>query len=282
MKEQRTHLKSYFGFSKVPFTKYMWSKKMFDASAQRELIDGFHLWLETRGIALLCGPPGVGKSISLRRFKEELDDRRYDFFYLFNLRTTPTGFLRSLCRILGLPILYHQSDLFDSISTSLAQYEERNAKHPILIFDDGDALSDTLLELLRSLANFAMDSEDRFSLILSGSQKIALRLKQPQNEAFRQRIGFAHTLRGFTIDDARNYIRFHIERSEGPKDLFSEAAVQLIFHLAKGLPRVINQIALQALIRAAIRQMDKIDENFLKHHVLNNALFDSKPEENIS
>lgn len=282
MKEQRIHLKSYFGFSKVPFTKYMWSKKMFDASAQRELIDGFHLWLETRGVALLCGPPGVGKSISLRRFKEELDDRRYDLFYLFNLRTTPTGFLRSLCRVLGLPILYHQADLFDSISTSLAQYEERSAKHPILIFDDGDALSDILLELLRSLANFAMDSEDRFSLILSGSQKLALRLKQPQNEAFRQRIGFAHTLRGFTIDDARNYIRFHIERSEGPKDLFTEPAAQLIFHFAKGLPRVINQIALQALIRAAVRKVDKIDENFLKQHVLNNALFDTKPEENIS
>lgn len=281
MKEQRLHLKSYFGFSKIPFTKYMWSKKMFDASAQRELIDGFHLWLQTRGIALLCGPPGVGKSISLRRFKEELEDRRYDLFYMSNLRTTPTGFLRSLCRILGLPILYHQADLFDSISSSLAHYEERTAKHPILIFDDGDALSDPLLELLRSLANFNMDSEDRFSFILSGSQKLALRLRQPQNEAFTQRIGFAHTLRGFTIDDARNYIRFHIERSEGPKDLFTEQAAQLIFNLAKGLPRVINQIALHALIRATIRKVDKIDENFLKHHVLNNSLFDTKPEETI-
>jgi general secretion pathway protein A len=279
MNEQRTRLTSYFGFAKVPFTKYMWAAKMFNASAQRELIDGFHLWLETRGIALLCGPPGVGKSISLRRFKEELDDRRYELFYLFNLRTTPTGFLRSLCRLLGLPILYHQADLFDSISTSLAQYEERTAKHSLVIFDDGDALSDTLLELLRSLANFAMDSEDRFSFILSGSQKLALRLKQPQNEAFRQRIGFAHTLRGFTIDDARNYIRFHLERSEGPKDLFTEAATQLIFHLAKGLPRVINQVALQALIRAAIRQVDKIDENFLKQQVLNTSLFDAQIED---
>jgi type II secretory pathway predicted ATPase ExeA len=204
---------------------------------------------------------------------------RYDLFYLFDLRTTPTGFLRSLCRTLGLPILYHQADLFDSLSTSLAQYEERSAKHPILIFDDGDALCDTLLELLRSLANFAMDPEDRFSFILSGSEKLASQLRQPQNEAFRQRIGFAHTLRGFTIDDARNYIRFHLERSEGPKDLFTEAATQLIFHFAKGLPRVINQIALQALIRAAIRQVDKIDENFLKQQVLNISLFDAQIED---
>jgi type II secretory pathway predicted ATPase ExeA len=270
------HLKSYFGFSKIPFTKHMWAAKMFDSSAQRELIDSLHLWLETRGIAILYGPPGVGKSISLRRFKAELDERRYDLYYLFNLRITTTGFLRSLCRILGLPVLHHQADLFDSISTFLAQYEERNRKHPIIIFDDGDGLSDPLLELLRLLGNFVMDSEDRFSFILSGSQRLALKLKQPQNEAFRQRIVFSHNLRSFSIDDARNYIRFHMERSEGPKELFTDEAIQLIFQMAKGLPRVINQIALQAIIRAAVRRVDLIDESFLKQQVLNDSLFDGK------
>lgn len=279
MKQQRIHLKSYFGFSKIPFTKYMWATKMFDASAQRELIDGLHLWLETRGIALLYGPAGVGKSITLRRFREELDDRRFDLFYLFNLRVTPTGFLRSLCRILGLPVLYHQADLFDSISALLGQYEQRNRKHPIILFDDGDGLSDRLLELLRLLANFAMDSEDRFSFILSGTQKLALRLKEPQNEALKQRIVFSHNLRGFTIDDTRNYVRFHLQRAEAPKELFTDNAIQMIFHLAKGLPRVINQIALQALIHAAISRVDTIDENFLKQHVLNNSLFDNTLKE---
>lgn len=279
MNKQRIHLKSYFGFSKIPFTKYMWATKMFEASAQRELIDGLHLWLETRGIALICGAPGVGKSITLRRFKDELDDRRFDLFYLFNLRITPTGFLRSFCRLLGLSVLYHQADLFDSISAFLGQYEERNRKHPIIVFDDGDGLSDRLLELLRLLANFAMDSEDRFSFILSGSQKLAQRIREPQNEALKQRIVFSHNLRGFTIDDTRNYIRFHLERVEGPKKLFTDKAIQMIFHLAKGLPRVINQIALQAIIRAAILRIDTIDENFLKQQVLNNSLFDNKMEE---
>lgn len=279
MKQQRIHLKSYFGFSKIPFTKYMWATKMFDASAQRDLIDGLHLWLETRGIAVLYGPPGVGKSITLRRFKEELDDRRFDLFYLFNLRVTPTGFLRSLCRLLALPVLYHQADLFDTISAFLGQYEERNRKHPIIIFDDGDGLSDRLLELLRLLANFSMDSEDRFSFILCGTQKLATRLKEPQNEALKQRIVFSHNLRGFTIDDARSYVQFHLERAEGPKELLADNAIQMIFHLARGLPRVINQIALQALIHAAIRGVDTIDENFLKHHVLNNSLFDNTSQE---
>ena len=279
MNEQRIHLKPYFGFTRIPFTKYMWATKMFDASAQRELIDGLHLWLETQGIALLYGPAGVGKSITLRRFREELDDRRFDLFYLFNLRVTPTGFLRSLCRILALPVLYHQADLFDAISAFLGQYEERNRKYPIILFDDGDGLSDRLLELLRLMANFSMDSEDRFSFILSGTQKLALRLKEPQNEALKQRIVFSHHLRGFTIDDARNYVRFHLKRAEAPKELFTDNAIQMIFHLAKGLPRVINQIALQTLIQAAIRGVENIDENFLKQHVLNNSLFDNTLQE---
>jgi type II secretory pathway predicted ATPase ExeA len=123
-----------------------------------------------------------------------------------------------------------------------------------------------------------MDSEDRFSFILSGTQKLALRLKEPQNEALKQRIVFSHNLRGFTIDDARNYVRFHLQRVEAPKNLFADNAIH-IFHLAKGLPRVINQIALQTLIQAAIRRVDTIDENFLKHHVLNNSLFDNTLQE---
>jgi type II secretory pathway predicted ATPase ExeA len=279
MKEQRVRLQSYFGFTKMPFTKYMWATKMFEASCQQELLQGLHFWLETRGIALLYGPAGVGKSITLRRFKADIDQRRFDIFYLFNLRTTPIGFMRSLSRLLALPVLYQQADLFDSLSAFLGHHEERTRKHPIIIFDDGDGLSDQLLELLRLLANFAMDSEDRFSFILSGSPKLAARIRSHQNEPLKQRIGFSHNLRGFTVDDARAYVQFHLDRAEGPAELFTDDAVQIIFNLAKGLPRVINQMALQALIRAAIRQIESIDEKFLKQHVLNNSLFDAKLDE---
>jgi type II secretory pathway predicted ATPase ExeA len=279
MNEQRLRLQSYFGFTKMPFTKYMWATKMFDAACQQELLQGLHFWLETRGVALLYGPAGVGKSITLRRFKTEIHERRFEVFYLFNLRVTPLGFLRSLCRVFALPVLYHQADLFDALSDFLGHYEERTHKHPIIIFDDGDGLSDKLLELLRLLANFAMDSEDRFSCILSGSQKLAARMRAPQNEPLKQRIGFSHNLRAFTIDDAQAYVRFHLERAEGPAELFTDNAVQMIFHLAKGLPRVMNQIALLALIRAAIGRKDTIDEVFLKQHVLTNSVFDAKLDE---
>ena len=272
-------LKSYYGFTKVPFTKYMWASKMFAASSQTELLQGLSLWLQTRGIALVYGPAGVGKSITLRRFKHDIDERRYDVFYLFNLRLTPLGFLRSLSRTLGLTVLYHQADLFDAVSSHLDQYEQRLNKHPVIIFDDADSLSDGLLEMLRLLANFNMDSQDRCSFILSGSQRLAARIRLPQNESLKQRIGFSHPLRGFTIDDAVDYVKFHLKRAEAPAELFTANAVKTIFHHGQGLPRVINQIALQALIRAAVKGENTIDADFLKHHVFVNSLFDRTIDE---
>jgi general secretion pathway protein A len=279
MNTETLHLKSYFGFAKMPFTKYMWASKMFEASSQKEFLQGLNLWLETRGIALLCGPPGVGKSITLRRFKSDIDERRYDIFYLFNMRVTPLGFLRSLARLMGAPVLYRQADLFDALNAHLGQYEERSGKHPVIVFDDCDGLSDELLELLRRLANFAMDSEDRFSFILSGSQRLAATIREPQNESLRQRIAYAHNLVGFTLDDAGNYIHFHLKRAEAPAELFADNAVKAIFHRAEGLARRINQIAIHALIRAAILRKDKIDESFLKQQVFTGALFDPNFDE---
>jgi len=37
-----------------------------------------------------------------------------------------------------------------------------------------------------------------------------------------------------------------------------------------------NQLAIQALITAAVQGIDTIDENFLKQHVLNDSIFDNK------
>ena len=86
-KEEKIRLQSYFGFSKIPFTKYMWAKHMFRSSTQSELLQGLNLFLEYKGICLVSGPPGVGKSISLRRLREELDENAFEVFYFFNVRS---------------------------------------------------------------------------------------------------------------------------------------------------------------------------------------------------
>lgn len=271
-------LMSWFGFSKMPFTKYIWATKMFQAKGQQDLLLGLRLYLEVKGIAAVFGTPGVGKSIALRRFKEELSCQEYQAHYLWNTRSSPSGFLRSLCRTLGLPTSAHLSDMFDSISEYFRTKEEDLRKHPVLILDDCDNLTADVLEYLRLLTNFEMDSEDRFSLILCGTETLQAHLMHHANLSFRQRVTYVQTLRPFTLDDARAYVRYHLERVGAPLELFSDGAIKTLFELSRGFPRVINQIAVQALIQATIQKKDRVDENLLKAHVCPNLLLDSVDE----
>lgn len=273
-----TRLLSWFGFPKMPFTKYVWATKMYPARSQQDLMLSLRYCLEIKGIAVVFGAPGVGKSITLRRFKEELPASEYQAHYLWNTRISPTGFLRSLCRNLGLVPSTYLSDMFDAVSDYFSASEEQQRKHPVLILDDCDNLSNEVMEYLRLLMNFQMDSEDRFSLILCGTEALQAHLQHHANLSFRQRVTYTQTLRPFTLDDAKSYIRYHLERVEAPLELFSEGAVRTIFHLSRGFPRVINQIAVQALIQAAVQKKEKVDENLLKLHVVTNLLIEPVDE----
>lgn len=274
-KEDKVRLQSYFGFSKIPFTKYMWAKHMFRSNTQTELLQGLNLFLEYKGICLVAGPPGVGKSITLRRLREELDENTFEIFYFFNVRSSPLGFFRSLARTLSIQPGFQKADIFDAINTELGRHQERCGRHPILILDDCDGLSDDLLEDLRLLTNHAMDSEDRFSLILAGTQQFTRRIRQAQNKTLKQRVNYSFALKGFTLKEATDYVRFHMNRAEGPQDLFHTGAVKLLFQLSQGFPRVINQLASHALIQAAVKRKDRIDDKFLRQYLLGNPMFES-------
>ncbi len=117
---QKRMLRAHWGFSKLPFKKTMWAKQMFDSAGQRQLFDGLMMWTEVRGIALVTGPSGVGKSITLRRFIANLDDSHYHVVQFPYLCTTAIGFLRSLSRALGLKMRLHGADLFDAVIAHLA------------------------------------------------------------------------------------------------------------------------------------------------------------------
>ncbi len=269
-------LQAYFHFSRMPFTKKMWAKQMFESQSQGELKRGLELWVELQGICLVSGPNGAGKSITLRRLCYDLSNRKkHEVFYMCLPRCSPIGFFRSLCRSFGLLPRQNLSDMFDNMSSILANYEEKTGKHPILIVDDADSLTDDTLEALRRLLNFDMDHKIRWSLILSAIPNFVFRLRQPHNTGLHQRICFSHYLKGFSLEDTREYIAFHLQRAHGPKELFSDDAILLLFNLSRGFPRVINQFAIHSLIRAATLKADAINAAFIKSKVLSNPLFEA-------
>lgn len=274
---EKMRLRSHFGFTRMPFAKNMKAAQMFDSSSQRELLRGLQMWTDVRGICLVTGPPGVGKSISLRSFVYSLDHARWRVIDFSYLPTTSTGFLRSLCRSLGLPMRMHGADLFDQAQAQLVNHQKDHGAHPLLLIDDCEGLPVAVIDLLRRLTSFDLDSDDHFSIVLSGTEELISTLNHPTLEPLRSRFSYVQGLRPFGLEDTRNYIDFHLKRAESSQRIFSDDAIRHLFNASAGRPRNINQLALQAMIQTAVQGRDEIGGDFMSALIQAHPLFQGPP-----
>ena len=194
---QQRRLRAHFGFTGLPFRKNVKIGQMFDSQSQRELRHGLMLWLEVQGLGLVTGASGVGKSISLRRFVAELPSDRYAVHHLGQIPTTPSGFCRALARRLGLRPRQHLADMFEDIRVALGTHQDDHGTHPVLILDDAEGMRPKTLDLVRRLTSHEMDGDDRVSILLAGTERLLMTLREPTLGPLRTRFGYAHQLRPF-------------------------------------------------------------------------------------
>ncbi len=261
---QQRRLRAHFAFTGMPFRKNVKARNMFDSQSQRELRHGLHLWLEVRGLALVTGPSGVGKSISLRRLVAELPADRFTVHRFGQIPTTPAGFLRALARHLELRTRLHMADQFEDIRQALAHHEADHGTHPALIPDDAEGMRPATLDLVRRLTASELDGEEHVSILIAGTEQLLDTLRDPTLTPLRTRFTYAHQLRAFGMEDARNYVQFHVQGAGGPDKLFTDGAVSALFSASQGVPRQLNQLALQAMVDAVVHGLDTVDQNLMK------------------
>jgi type II secretory pathway predicted ATPase ExeA len=268
-------LRAHFGFTRLPFRKNVPAEEMFDSSSQRDLLAGLSMWLELRGLALVSGPSGVGKSICLRRLLRGLPEDRYHLLYFGQIPTTRAGFLRALCRRLELRPRLHIADMFDDAKTSLQGWKDRHGTWPVLVLDDAEGMGATTLDLVRRLTASELDGDERFAVLLVGTERLLQTLADPSLAPLCNRFAYARTLRAFSIEDTRNYVRFHLTHAEVAEGLVTDDALREIFQASAGVPRAVNQLALQALIDAVIRGLDTVDGKLMRQVIHAHPLYAS-------
>jgi type II secretory pathway predicted ATPase ExeA len=170
----------------------------------------------------------------------------------------------------------YASDQFDTAQRHLASHETDSSAHPILLIDDAEGLRPEVLDAIRRLTSYNMDSNDHFSVLLSGTDALIPLLGHSSLASMRSRFLFTSTLRPFGFEDTLKYLRFHLKRSNLNPDLFSEAAAKRLFQASQGRPRNINQLAVQALIQAAVQGTSTIEGDFMAHVIASHPLYQNQ------
>ena len=105
-----------------------------------------------------------------------------------------------------------------------------------------------------------MDSRSPFACLLIGQPTLRRRIKLGTFAALDQRISLRYAMPGMTLEETGNYITHHTTIAVRADTLFSDDATELIHQVSRGLPRAVNNLAVQSLIAAYATKRNIVDE----------------------
>lgn len=244
----RTH----FGLSRHPFAKDLPPDELFVSQANKELKVRLGHLIDLRGIGLVTGDSGSGKTTVCRAVATVLHCGLHRVFYIPNSTGNVMDLYKSIAWELGLPTERSRAALYRAIRTEILRLCNESNLRPLLFVDEAHHLRSDVLEELRLLTNYEMDSQNRLCLIFIGHPELRRRIGMAVHEALNQRIIVRHHLMGLTRDELPAYLTHLLRRAGTEMPLFEPAALEAIYHATAGVPRRINSIAHHALNAAAI------------------------------
>lgn len=131
----------------------------------------------------------------------------------------------------------------------------------ICVLDEAHLLEKETLEEFRFLLNYRFDSESPMALILVGQTELwDQKLRLQRYAAIRQRIDVNIVLHHLDRADTERYIASQLNYADGQKDIFTDRAIDEIFKISTGIPRMINRICEKTLMYAAQQQKRLVDD----------------------
>ena len=253
-------LRAHYGLSRTPFSRGIAPSQIFAARAHKEAVARLRWLVDETAIGVVTGEVGAGKTLAARACVAGLDASRFTVVYLSNPMVGARGIHHHLVTTLGDIPKFHRPALIAQTADLLSAETEERRKTVVLIVDGAHLLSVEQLEQLRLLTNTDMDSRSSLGLILLGQPTLRRRLKQGHFAALDQRIGLRFHLDGLPLEETAAYIGHHLSLAGRSDPLFSDDAIGLIHQTARGIPRAVNNLAVQALIAAYADSKGIVDE----------------------
>lgn len=254
----------HFAMTHFPFDHTMPSNAVFATNAQSEAEIRLNHLLELRGIGLLTGEPGSGKTTLCRRLTDSLHPGLYRVIYVPLSTGNVMDMYKSVAWDLGLPTERSRASAFRSIRAEVSRLLLEGKQQPLLIIDEAHHLRNDVLEDLRLLTNYEMDSQNRLCLLFVGLTELRRRLQMSVHESLDQRIVMRFQLGALTREEIPDYLTHRLRTASCELPLFDESAIEAIYQATQALPRKVNRLAHYALTATAIAEQRTVNAELVQ------------------
>jgi type II secretory pathway predicted ATPase ExeA len=213
------------------------------------------------GFALITGEPGSGKSATLRILAERLGALRdLSVGVLTRPQASVGDFYRELGDLFGVPLSpSNRWGGAKALRQKWLAHIQASLYRPVLIVDEAQEMSSTLLCELRLLASAELDSRSILSVVLSGDDRLVARLQEPELLPIASRIRSRLRIEPANVEELRNCLG-HLLKNAGNPRLIATPVVEALSEHAAGNYRTLVNMANDLLAAALRRELDQIDE----------------------
>jgi len=255
----------HFGFKEAPFNMTPNSRYFFSSSRHTEALSTLIYAIEERkGFVVITGEIGSGKTTVCRALLNQLNALTQTAL-VTNTHISGKDLLVTVLEDLEVEFTPgSKARLLSQLNQYLID-QLRNDRNVVLIIDEAQNLSASVLEEVRMLSNLETENEKLVQIIFLGQPELKRKLSSPRLEQLRQRIAVFYHLLPLSYEDTKEYI-LHRGRvaSSSERAFFTDAAIDLVYAFTKGVPRLINQICDSALLSGYIAGVSIINEDLMR------------------
>ncbi len=213
-----------------------------------------------RGAVLLAGPTGVGKTMLVQLFREELGGSFTPQAQVVFPQMSSRDLLAYIADTLGAPAVESPRHSIDESIRRIEGVLRRNAeqeKHALLVIDEAHLLEDCgALETLRLLLNFEHSGKPMMTLVLIGQMNLISTVGRLPS--LDERIAVKALVRSFTAEETAEYVRHRMTAAGATRDLFTPDALEALHYLGHGVARQINRLGDLALLVGYAEQLPQL------------------------
>ena len=225
-----------------------------------------------RGLVVMSGPIGTGKTTVLRTALQILTERAtvsnpIASAFVLNPTVTRDEFLELVIMEFEIPCVSPSKPARLAALQRMLLDMQRKGGTAILLIDEAHLLSPDLLGEIHLLGNTDTHQEKLLQIVLCGQPEMLTLLQRPEWRALQQRIAASCALRPLNFAEIRAYIeeRLYAAGLRGAAYPFSTQALESISCHSQGVPRLINRLcdaclAIRFKTQRSLVQMDIVEE----------------------
>lgn len=260
------------GFSEEPFSRSADPRFLYLSAQHGDVLDRIQEAIEERrGLAIVEGGFGVGKSSIARRLESIYRAYPEDFVVVFvHTAAYESEFaaLLDVCYALNLDRRKGLTMQWREFESYLVDQKE-SGRNVVVILDDAQLMSPSALTLVHHIYNFDI-SQKLAQVVLFGQPEIR-RIFNERPEVL-SRVDSWFQLNPLSLEDTLELIRFRSAVAGRKDPLLSQSAFLMVWRNTHGIPREIV-----ALCSKVIDQMGLQNKNVADNAVIEAAMADSLP-----